>query len=122
MTKEKIEELIKKVGLREVVRINNVLAEEYEQIDNIVHLAEEFNSLCKDTKPSVIAKLVSEGYDIEMGDYFSFSDCILFSINCLGDLLVATTKEGVIELLSRTLTYTTLAINLVLNKDYIEKF
>lgn len=122
MTKEKVEELVKKVGIREVVRVNNELAEEYGEIGNIIYFAEEFNTLCKGVQPSVIAKLVSEGYDIENGDFFSFDDCIIFSVNHVGDLLVATTKEGVNELLRQNLSYTTLTINRTINKDYIEKF
>lgn len=122
MTREQVEELVKKFGLREVVRVNNLLAEEYGQLDNIVHFAEEFNALCKGVQPNVIAKLVSEGYDMEEGDFFSFDDCILFSINFIGDLMVATTKEGVNKLLGRTLSYSTLQINRLANKDYVEKF
>lgn len=123
MKKEKVEELVKKLGLREVVRVNNVLAEEYGEIDNIVYFAEEFDTLCKGVRPSVIAKLVSEGYDMEEGDFFSFADCILFSVNFIGDLMVATTKEGVNELLSRTLDLTSYeSFSKLVNKDYIDKF
>lgn len=123
MKKEKVEELVKKLGLREVVRVNNVLAEEYGEIDNIVYFAEEFDTLCKGVQPSAIAKFVSEGYDIDTADYFTFADCIIFIVDCLGDLVTATTKKGIGDLLSQTLKYVDYEEFLrLVNKDYIEKF
>ena len=123
MTKEKIEELVKKLGLREVVRVNNVIAREDSSLEDIVYFAEEFDTFCKGVQPSAIARLVSTGYDLETFGNFSFSDCIIFSIDWYGDLEVATTKKGVITLLVRTLElrgYETV-LQLV-NKDYSEKF
>lgn len=123
MTKEKVEELVKKLGLREVVRINNIIAKEEGNLDYVVYFAEEFDTFCKGVRPSAIAKLVSEGYDMEMCDFFSFADCIIFYVNWLGDLQLATTKEGVYELLSQTLEFVGSKTFLQLvNKDYIDKF
>lgn len=123
MTKEKIEELVKKLGLREVVRVNNVIAREDSSLEDIVYFAEEFDTFCKGVQPSAIARLVSTGYDLETFGNFSFSDCIIFSIDWYGDLEVATTKKGVITLLVRTLEFTGYETFLQLvNKDYIEKF
>lgn len=123
MTKEKIEELIKKVGLREVVRVNNIIAKDKSYIENIVYFAEEFNTFCKGIQPNEVANFVSTGCDMETGESFLFSDCILFSVNWLGDLLVATTKEGIYKLLSQTLEFVSYNDFLKLvNKDYIERF
>lgn len=123
MTKEKVEELIKKFGLREVVRVNNIIAKENGDLDDVVYFAEEFDTFCKGAQPSAIAKFVSEGYDMEEGDFFSFADCIIFSVNWVCDLMVATTKEGVYKLLSQTLKFVgSKAFLQLVNKDYIDKF
>lgn len=123
MTKEKVEELIKKVGLREVVRINNIIAKEGSYLEDVVYFSEEFDTFCKGVQPSAIAKFVSEGYDIDTADYFTFADCIIFIVDCLGDLVTATTKKGIGDLLSQTLKYVDYEELLrLVNKDYIEKF
>lgn len=123
MTKEKIEELVKQFGLREVVRINNVIAREESYLENVVYFAEEFDTFCKGVQPSAVARLVSTGYDLETFGNFSFSDCIIFSIDWYGDLEVATTKKGVVALLTRTLEFVGSETFLQLvNKEYVEKF
>lgn len=123
MTKEKVEELVKKLGLREVVRINNIIAKEEGNLDDVVYFAEEFDTFCKGVRPSAIAKLVSEGYDMEMCEFFSFADCIIFIVDCLGDLVTATTKKGVGDLLAQTLKYAdSKTFSQLVNKDYIDKF
>ena len=123
MTKEKVEELVKKLGLREVVRINNIIAKEEGNLDDVVYFAEEFDTFCKGVRPSAIAKLVSEGYDMEMCEFFSFDDCIIFIVDCLGDLVTATTKKGVGDLLAQTLKYAdSKTFSQLVNKDYIDKF
>lgn len=123
MTKEKIEELVKQFGLREVVRVNNIIANNDGDIDDIVYFAEEFNTFCKGVQPNAVANFVSTGCDMETGESFLFSDCILFSVNWLGDLLLATTKEGVYRLLSNTLEFVGCKnFYQLVNKDYVEKF
>lgn len=123
MTREQVEELVKQLGLREVVRVNNIIANNKSYLDNIVYFAEEFNTFCKGIQPSAIAKFVSEGYDIDTADYFTFADCIIFIVDCLGDLVTATTKKGIGDLLSQTLKYVDYEEFLrLVNKDYIEKF
>nr|DAY30491.1 MAG TPA: hypothetical protein [Caudoviricetes sp.] len=123
MTRERIEELIKQFGLREVVRINNVIAREKSYLENVVYFVEEFDTFCKGVQPSAVARLVSTGYDLETFENFSFSDCIIFSIDWFGDLEVATTKKGVVALLTRTLEFVGYEEFLrLVNKDYIEKF
>lgn len=123
MIKKKIEELVKQFGLREVVRINNVIAREKSYLENVVYFAEEFDTFCKGVQPSAVARLVSTGYDLETFGNFSFSDCIIFSIDWFGDLEVATTKKGVTALLTRTLEFVSYNnFYQLVNKDYIEKF
>lgn len=123
MIKEKIEELVKQFGLREVVRVNNIIAKEKSYLENVVYFAEEFDTFCKGVQPSAVARLVSTGYDLETFGNFSFSDCIIFSIDWFSDLEVATTKKGVAALLTRTLEFIGYEEFLQLvNKDYIEKF
>nr|DAQ35447.1 MAG TPA: hypothetical protein [Caudoviricetes sp.] len=123
MNKEKIEELVKQFGLREVVRVNNIIAKEKSYLENVVYFAEEFDTFCKGVQPSAVARLVSTGYDLETFGNFSFSDCIIFSIDWFGDLEVATTKKGVVALLTRTLEFVGYEEFLQLvNKDYVEKF
>lgn len=123
MNKERVEELVKQFGLREVVRVNNIIAKEKSYLENVVYFAEEFDTFCKGVQPSAVARLVSTGYDLETFGNFSFSDCIIFSIDWYGDLEVATTKKGITALLTRTLEFTGYETFLQLvNKDYIEKF
>ena len=114
MNKKEVEHLIEQVGVREVVRVNNIIAKDKGNLDDIVYFTNEFNSFCEGAKPNE---------DMEIGYAFSFSDCIIFSVNWLGDLLIATTKEGVHELLSQTLEFVSYDDFLKLvNKDYIDKF
>lgn len=123
MNKKEVEHLIEQVGVREVVRVNNIIAKDKGNLDDIVYFTNEFNSFCEGAKPNEVAQFVSEGWDMEIGYAFSFSDCIIFSVNWLGDLLIATTKEGVHELLSQTLEFVSYDDFLKLvNKDYIDKF
>lgn len=123
MIKEKIEELVKKFGLREVVRVNNRIANNESNFDNVVYFAEEFDKFCEGVTPTQIAQFVSNGTDMKMGDFFSFEDCIIFYVDWLGYLQLATTKEGVYELLTQTLEFVGYEEFLQLvNKDYIEKF
>ena len=123
MIKEKIEELVKQFGLREVVRVNNRIANNESNFDNVVYFAEEFDKFCAAVTPTQIAQFVSNGTDMKMGDFFSFEDCIIFYVDWLGYLQLATTKEGVYELLTQTLEFIGSETFLQLvNKDYIEKF
>ena len=123
MNKERVEELVKKFGLREVVRVNNVIANTEKNVDNIVYFAEEFDVFCEGVTPTQIAQFVSNGTDMEMSDFFSFNDCIIFYVDWLGYLQLATTKKGVYELLSQTLEFVGSKTFLQLvNKDYIDKF
>ena len=47
MNKERVEELVKQFGLREVVRVNNIIAKEKSYLENVVYFAEEFDTFCK---------------------------------------------------------------------------
>lgn len=60
---------------------------------------------------------------MEMCEFFSFADCIIFIVDCLGDLVTATTKKGVGDLLAQTLKYAdSKTFSQLVNKDYIDKF
>lgn len=123
MDKIQVEQLVEKVGIREVVRVNNVIAKENDFLEDIVYFAKEFDSFCGNATPTQIATFISGGWDMEVGYAFSFSDCIIFSVNWMGDLELATTKDGVIKLLFQTLTGTDCNKFLkLINKDYIDKF